>query len=175
MEKAAHISIKYIFCWFVNSYHPQLPPSLSILLQKFIDYHLLFRLFYPLSGHLPLRTSHIRHLNASAEFLYVQTLQSQKFSSMTFDCRFLLTGDFLWSIIVFILSWKRSLRWPYCASFLHSGVVFLPTTAVAAVHEDDDDVIFFPIEHNFFSIFFLGLILRNWPRPFLCLCVTNAI
>lgn len=46
-----------------------------------------------------MRTSHMRHLNASAEFLYVHTLQSQKFSSIAFDCRFLLTGDFLWSII----------------------------------------------------------------------------
>lgn len=33
---------------------------------------------------VPLRTSHIRHLNASAVFLYVHTLQSQKLSSNTF-------------------------------------------------------------------------------------------
>lgn len=39
---------------------------------------------------VPLRTSHIRHLNASAVFLNVHTLQSQKLSSNTLACLFVL-------------------------------------------------------------------------------------
>lgn len=51
-------------------------------------------------GHSPFLTSHMRHLNASAEFLYVQTLQSQWFSSITFAWRFCRrTGDDFLSII----------------------------------------------------------------------------
>lgn len=43
---------------------------------------------------VPLRTSHIRHLKASALFLKVQTLQSQYPSSEEgFGCRFGLRGD----------------------------------------------------------------------------------
>lgn len=49
---------------------------------------------------VPLRTSHIKHLNASAVFLNVHTLQSQKFSSITLGPRFARRmGLFLLSIL----------------------------------------------------------------------------
>lgn len=48
---------------------------------------------------VPLRTSHIRHLKASAVFRNVHTLQSQKLSSNTLAWRFVLRiGLFLWSM-----------------------------------------------------------------------------
>lgn len=48
---------------------------------------------------VPFRTSHIRHLNASAVFRNVHTLQSQKLSSRTLAARFARRiGLFLWSI-----------------------------------------------------------------------------
>lgn len=50
---------------------------------------------------VPFRTSHMRHLNASALLRYVHTLQSQKLSSRAaFACRLVrrIGDDFLWSM-----------------------------------------------------------------------------
>lgn len=50
---------------------------------------------------VPLRTSHIKHLKASAVFLKVHTLQSQKLSSTTLGARFARRiGLFLLSILI---------------------------------------------------------------------------
>lgn len=48
---------------------------------------------------VPLRTSHIRHLNASAELRNVHTLQSQKLSSRTFAWRFVRRMGLFLSIL----------------------------------------------------------------------------
>lgn len=81
-------------------------------------------------GQLPFRTSHIRHLNASAVFLNVQTLQSHKFSSTLSAFRFCRRiGDFLWSISTssmirlcrfYKFSLKKSIKITWKIIYLHS-------------------------------------------------------
>lgn len=79
----------------------------------------------------------MRHLNASAEFLYVQTLQSQKFSSITFAWRFCRrTGDDFLSII--IRRWPNvddKCSWPKIFANVVRAAAAAAALVVAAVAE----------------------------------------